>query len=433
MFVHVVKPGETLFSIAKRYGGTAERIRAANELEDDGLVPGCSLVIPAGRPTTLQHYRLDTAMDVQLLAKQFGVPPFVIEAANPDLSEEETRHGLNVWIPSPAAQRTAIDVNAYIVPTATSADSEILEDVRESITYLSVFSYNLQTNGGLTAPADAQLVAEAKKFRMAPLMTVTNFKENQFDPEVARSIFYNAEVRSTAVQNIVNTALQKGFSGVNIDFEHMHPGDREGYNSFIRDLAEYARPRGLTMAATVGPKMQDDPRNPWIGVFDYRTIGSLVDQVTLMTFEWGWAGGPPMAIAPLNHVRGVLEYATSVIPRDKLLMGMALYGYNWPIPFNDGQRAVGISPKAAANLAVRSNSHIHFPADSASPMFTYRGPRGEMRQVWYEDARSVLAKFHLVNEFGLRGISYWMLGHPFPQNWLLLNDSFRIAKLAQMP
>ena len=110
------------------------------------------------------------------------------------------------------------------------------------------------------------------------------------------------------------------------------------------------------------------------------------------------------------------------------MMGMALYGYNWTFPVEEGSRAIGISPKTALDLAIQHRTHIHFQTESAAPMFSYGDSRNQARQVWFEDARSVLAKFHLVQELGLRGISYWMLGHPFPQNWALLQGTFQVRK-----
>ncbi len=134
-----------------------------------------------------------------------------------------------------------------------------------------------------------------------------------------------------------------------------------------------------------------------------------------------------MAVAPINKVRQVLDYATSVIPSEKILMGMALYGYDWTVPFVQGQRAAGVSNNTAQNLAVTKQSPVQFDAESASPFFDYR-QNSENHVVWFEDALSADMKFRLIEEYNLRGISYWVLGNSFPQNWYLLEDRFRITK-----
>ena len=74
-------------------------------------------------------------------------------------------------------------------------------------------------------------------------------------------------------------------------------------------------------------------------------IGGIADSVLLMTYEWGYTYGPPMAVAPINHVRRVAEYGASVIDPEKIQMGIPNYGYDWPLPFVQGQtRAVHLQP-----------------------------------------------------------------------------------------
>ena len=138
--------------------------------------------------------------------------------------------------------------------------------------------------------------------------------------------------------------------------------------------------------------------------------------------------GPPMAIAPYDQVRAVLKYATSVIAPAKILLGMSLYGYDWEIPWQKGRLASGVSNNSAQNLAQEQQRPIEWDAKSASPYFRYQGTQGE-REVWFDDALSAAVKMNLVYEFGLRGISYWVLGNSFPQNWHLIRESFEVKKL----
>lgn len=135
-----------------------------------------------------------------------------------------------------------------------------------------------------------------------------------------------------------------------------------------------------------------------------------------------------MAVAPIDQVRAVLQYATSVIPANKILMGVPTYGYNWTLPENPQVLATGISPKRAQNLAIQNQVTVRFDPLSASPMFHYYVGQTE-HEVWYEDAKSIMAKFHLIYEMGLRGVSFWVLGQPFPQLWRLVEDTFTVKKV----
>ncbi|WAH43270.1 glycosyl hydrolase family 18 protein [Alicyclobacillus fastidiosus] len=135
-----------------------------------------------------------------------------------------------------------------------------------------------------------------------------------------------------------------------------------------------------------------------------------------------------MAVAPVDQIRAVLDYATSVIDPSKILMGVSLYGYDWPLPYVPGKtRASGLSNNDAQNLAIAEQSPIQWDRVSASPHFNYMAGTTE-HSVWFDDAQSAAIKLSLVDEYGLRGISAWVLGNEFPQLWYLLGDEFTVKK-----
>ena len=107
----------------------------------------------------------------------------------------------------------------------------------------------------------------------------------------------------------------------------------------------------------------------------------------------GLSGGPPYAVAPVDLVEDVIKYAVSVIPSRKIMMGMPLYGYDWPLPYMPGGKwAKRISPQDALQLASEKGAEIQFNEQTMSPTFTYYDENGIMHEVWFEDARSVRAK-----------------------------------------
>lgn len=137
-----------------------------------------------------------------------------------------------------------------------------------------------------------------------------------------------------------------------------------------------------------------------------------------------------MAVAPLNKVREVVEFAVTQIPPQKILMGMPNYGYNWTLPFVPGvSMAQSISNVAAVELAAQVGANILFDPVAQSPNFNYYDPEGRQHVVWFEDARSVEAKLDLAFEKQLKGISYWNIMRYFPQNWLVVNSLVDIQKV----
>ena len=152
----------------------------------------------------------------------------------------------------------------------------------------------------------------------------------------------------------------------------------------------------------------------------------MADHVLLMTYEWGYTYGPPMAVAPLNQVRRVVEYALGEIPAAKIDLGIPNYGYDWPLPFERGvTRADSIGNVEAVRIAVERGAEIQFDEIAQSPYFTYYDRQtGVEHEVWFEDVRSMQARFDLIKEYGLRGCGYWQIMQWFRANWVLLAGNF---------
>ncbi len=136
-----------------------------------------------------------------------------------------------------------------------------------------------------------------------------------------------------------------------------------------------------------------------------------------------------MAISPIGPVKEVLQYAKSQMPPQKIMMGQNLYGFDWKLPFKQGNPpAKAVSSVAAVALARKYNVPIRYDFTAQAPHFNYFDENGVQHEVWFEDARSIQSKFNLMKEQGIGGISYWKIGLPFPQNWRLLVENFTITK-----
>ncbi len=134
-----------------------------------------------------------------------------------------------------------------------------------------------------------------------------------------------------------------------------------------------------------------------------------------------------MAVAPLNQVRRVVEYALTQIQAEKIDLGIPNYGYDWPLPFERGvTKAATINNVQAVRIAVEHGAEIQFDMVAESPFFTYVED-GTKHEVWFEDVRSLQGKFRLIEEYGLRGCGYWQIMQWFRANWLLLANQFYIV------
>lgn len=133
-----------------------------------------------------------------------------------------------------------------------------------------------------------------------------------------------------------------------------------------------------------------------------------------------------MAVAPINKVRQVLDYAVTEIPEEKIYMGIPNYAYDWPLPYERGTtRARTIGNAEAVEIADQNGVQIQFDETAKSPFFNYV-LNGTEHEVWFEDVRSIDVKLRTAKEYDFAGVGYWNLMRPFRANWLLLDSLFEL-------
>lgn len=430
MQIHVVQPGQSLYGIAEAYSISADDIAEANELPNPSvLVVGQALVIPVAG----SYYWVRAGDSFYTIAQRAGIGMGALAEANGLSLNEPLRIGQRLYVPP--APKSRAESNAYIEPRGETVSPQLLgaaEAAAPDLTYLAPFSFQVNRDGSLSPPPLDGLPDIAARNGAVLMMVITNLEEGQFSAELGAAILGNPAVYNRMLDNIVTEARRLGFRDIHFDFEFLRPEDREAYNAFLRVAAERVRREGFLISTALAPKTSAAQTGPWYTAHDYRAHGEIVDFVVIMTYEWGYSGGPPMAVSPIGPVRRVLEYALTEIPAGKIMMGQNLYGYDWTLPYvQGGPYARALSPQAAIALAAERGAAIQYDYTAQAPHFDYTDDAGKPHKVWFEDARSIDAKFALLKELGLRGISYWKLGLPFPQNWLLLEDRFDIVKRAQ--
>lgn len=425
MQIVVVKPGESLWSIAQRFGTTVDELVRINGIDDPlHLVPGQAVVVPTrGRVHIVQP-----GESLWSIARRYNVDMQALIRENRITNPAMIQPGLQLRLPE--APKIIIDVNAFLEPTGSQQDRNIVNEVEEHLTYLSIFSYYVERNGGLIPAQDGVALEALRDSRAVPMLVIANFTEGNFSPEIARAIFTDESAKERLITNVLRIMRERGYQALNIDFENLFPEDRERYNQFLQRITSRVNEAGFLVSTSLAPKQSATQVGSWYEGHDYAAHGRIVNFVVIMTYEWGWSGGPPMAVAPIPQVRKVLDYAVTVIPREKILMGAPLYGYDWTLPYiKGGPFAKVVTPKGAIELARREGVAISYDTTAQAPYFRYYDDEGKEHIVWFEDARSMQAKFDLIKEYRLRGISYWVLGREFPQNWALLEDNFMIRKL----
>ncbi|MDQ0194683.1 glycoside hydrolase family 18 protein [Paenibacillus wynnii] len=427
MQIHVVQPGQSLYGIANAYGVPMDDITEANQLSAPSqLVVGQTMVIPI----TGMYYWVVSGDSLYSIAQRFGMTVNTLAEINQLPVDQPLRIGLRLYIP-PKPKRNA-EINAYIEPRGEEVSQGLRNAAAEAapnLTYLAPFSFQVQRDGSLKAPPLDDLASIAAQNQVILMMVLTNLENAQFSSELGRIILNDQVVQNRLLENIIAQAKRLNFRDIHFDFEFLRPEDREAYNAFLRKAAARIHQEGFLLSTALAPKTSATQTGPWYTAHDYKVHGQVADFVVIMTYEWGYSGGPPMPVSPIGPVRKVLEYAISEMPAAKIMMGQNLYGYDWTLPYvAGGAYARALSPQAAIDLARNRNAAIQYDYNAQAPNFSYIDDSGKSHKVWFEDARSIQAKFNLIKELGLRGISYWKLGLPFPQNWLLIQENFNVVK-----
>ena len=422
MEIIVVQPGDTLYSLSQQYRVPMDRLLLDNRLPDPSrLVVGQALVIqfPAASLTLQPGETLAQA------AQRGGVSLRQLLRNNPQLEGGGNPvPGQTLVLSFQQEKEGVLSVGGYAYPDISPT---LLQKTLPYLTTLSPFAYEVTALGGLRPLDDQVMIDQAKAMRVRPTLLAANFDSSGgFSTERAHTIFRDEAVQGRLLRSILEVFQQKRYQGVELDLEFILAEDAQLYAQFVTRLRERLAPLGGTITVDLAPKTSSDQKGTLYEGHSYRLLGEAADFVFLMTYEWGYTYGPPMAVAPLANVRRVVEYAVSQIPPEKIWMGIPNYGYDWTLPFRQGSQARSLSNPEAVTLAYQYRTAIRFDQPSQSPWFRYADREGQEHEVWFEDARSIRAKLALAQEYGLHGVAYWNLMRPFSQNWTVLNSLYEI-------
>ncbi|RDW20363.1 sporulation protein [Oceanobacillus arenosus] len=419
MFVYTVNPGDSIFTISQKYDISVDIIRGVNGLVNPNIVPGQALLI------NTKIYTVQPGDSLYTISQKAYVSSDMLIAANPKINPSTIQPGMKIILPElPNYIATTL---GYFYVTGTQSDQLVIRDFAPYTTYYSFFEYHFNLDGSLSSLNDLQAIESAWNSHTAPLATITNLTAAGFSAELTSQTLNNPASRQNFINNIFTLLSQKGYAGVNIDFEGTLAKDRDIFSTFLNELGSRLHIAGLLVTIAVPAKTSADI--PWYAGYDYGAIGSVVDFMFIMAYDWHHMASEPGAVAPLNEVRKTIEFAVQKMDRSKIVLGIPLYGYNWALPYNSEVLATAISNQDAIDLAMSKSVPINYSVVDEAPNFYYVDENGQRHVVWFEDTRSIAAKMKLVREYRLHGIGAWQVGLGFPQGPWLLTKFFRVRKV----
>lgn len=432
MTIHTVRSGEGIYSIAREYGVPPSRIINDNLLENPSrLAVGQDIVILY--PTVTHTVRGGETLES--IAVMHSTTVQDLYRNNPILDGMPTIYPgqvLNVAYEMPPLGE--ISLNGYAYP---NINRDTLRRTLPYLTYISIFSHGIMDDGRLIPPAggEEEAISLAGEYGVVPLLVLTSLTERgTFSSELASRVLDNEELRNAVIESVAQAVAEKGYGGVDVDFEYIPADSADAYAQFITDLSSRLGEE-YPVFVSLAPKYRADQPGLLYQGHSYDLLGEAADRALLMTYEWGYTYGPPLPVAPINEVRRVIDYAVTEIPREKLLVGIPNYGYDWALPYVRGEsKATSLGNVEAVNLALDRNAAIQYDEMAQAPYFQYYD-RPETYSdavehiVWFENAKSADAALRLVAEYGLNGAGVWNIMKYFPALWLVANSLYSIRKL----
>ena len=427
MIIHVVQLGDTLTSIAESYGISIDSLIINNGIQNpNNLVEGQCIVIVYPQAT----YMVKEGDTLAGIASANNVTIIELLRNNPFISDREFLFPGESLVISYGEKKGKITTNGYANPFI---DIAVLRKTLPFLTFLTIFGYRLTRNADVIEPNDEEILQLTKVYKVAPLMLISSLSfEGVGSEEDVYNILFNEDNVKRYAENILAVLKRKGFYGVSFILSYIIGDIVEIYNRFARIMAERLNNEGYAVFISISPVVDVENNEVSFEKINYSEIAKEANQMVIMNYNWGYYFGPPTPVASISTLQLFIDYLITLIPRDKMNIGLPVIGYSWLLPYLIGiTRANAITYDAAIELALTTGSKIQFDEISQNPHFEYflgvDIPRKYV--VWFVDARTIDALLDLVIVNNFPGISIWNIMTYFTQLWLIINSQYDIETI----
>lgn len=288
-----------------------------------------------------------------------------------------------------------------------------LQAAANSLDYVSPFYYSVDGQGNFTGTPDPKVdqFLRAKQIKILP--TVKNGAEY----EAFQPVLDDPVIRRQTIDRIVQIVEANHYDGINIDYEALRGSSRDALTAYLAELATALHARNKLMTTAVAAKT-GDTQTGWAGAYDYAALARFNDWIFIMGYGYRVPSSATVgSVGPRDWVDRVAAYAASHVPPEKLVLGLAWYGYDWNI--TDRSQTKSVRYADAVSLARQAGAAIERDTFEQVAHFRYRSGDQD-HEVWFEDAPGVAAKAQIAAHYGIAGIGGWRLGHEDPAVWSIL-------------
>lgn len=310
---------------------------------------------------------------------------------------------------------------SYIYFGNTSTYYQHVESTQDSLDEISPNYFNIRTGGSLdlSAGVDTRFIAEMHKKGIK----VIPFLSNHWDRAKGIKALQNREQLSAQIAAAVD---YYNLDGVNVDIENVTETERAIYTDFVR-LLRSRLPEGKTIAVAVAANPWGLTKG-WQGSYDYSALARYSDYLMIMAYDESYTGGPAGPVASYSFVESTIKKALTLVPKEKLVLGIPFYGRYWKN--GAAQGGYGLSNKEVEKLVNNYNGKVYFDNNKKSPYAVVTIRANDVKPtisgtkldagtytIWFENETSIKYKLELVNKYDLKGTGSWSLGQETKDKW----------------
>jgi spore germination protein len=338
-----------------------------------------------------------------------------------DFSPPETHAITSIPAQARKSPPTKDVLGFYTEWSGTDTDSyHDLQNHIDTIGTIAPFWATLHGNGAVTNRGGndhPSVIKYAHDNKVTTLLMVNNSNQNHPNSGI-HAVLADSAMRRTAIDNLEAHIKQYGLDGINIDFEQVPANDRDNLTAFIHELSDRLKPQGYIVSIDVFPKHNEE--NDVAEAYDYAELANYADKIVLMTYDYhaGWNGAG--SVGDIRSVESDLQYALTLIPKNKIYLGVAGYGYDW-----SSKGVESVENDEIHKLIARYGADVQWDDASESPHFNYTDADGVSHKVWYENSQSLKFKLDLVNNYNIAGIALWKLSGEDPASWQMIKDNLK--------
>ena len=322
--------------------------------------------------------------------------------------------GQSLIIPDENKPAHSAFIHGCVMPNSGDA---VLPGAAPYLSYISVYSCRIQSDGSIIPPNDQSLTSRAHSLDIATLLHITNQRQGgEFSGSLLHAFIHNDEAKASFAEMLLQYLCHRNYKGVNIEFDCIYPEDIQACSDFIRHLGKIFSNHQLKLFISTSDICGLLP-----------SIYDCTDRIIILPELRYPAAKPPAPICPIEEMRKSIEQALEICKAEKLILALPYYGCNWSLPYHGGiARTVYLNE--IPSLAYNHYADIRYDDTVQAPHFSYYDSAGTEHIVWFHDSRSIFARIKLAEEYHLGGISLGNIAPPYRPGWITVADMYSPRK-----